>query len=123
MAHWEPDGPRVGGQIVEPQRRGVADEDAEDPAPTRRFADPCPSRPVDAVGDEPLQMSARCVDHTEGRVTGFGELGCSLGEPVEYRVERQLGRERHPGLEERAQATVDEAPRHPRLRPRLSCER
>src|SRR5439155_744874 len=49
---------------------------------------------------------SRLVDHAERCVPRAGELRPGLDEVLEHRVERQLGREGDPGLDETTEASV-----------------
>ena len=79
---------------------GVADQDAEDPAAARQVADRRMRLGVDARGDEALELRARRIDDAERRVAGPGQLGSRLDQPLEQRLERQLGAERDAGFDE-----------------------
>ena len=61
---------------------------------------------VDAGGDEPLQPAAARVEDAERRVARIRECGRGLDELLEQGVERQLGAERDPGLDERPRALL-----------------
>jgi hypothetical protein len=69
---------RVLAEIVEPQRYGLVDQNAEDAAAARRIADRCPSLVVDARGEEPLEPRSGGVDHPERRVACARQLGGRL---------------------------------------------
>jgi hypothetical protein len=58
-----------------------------------------------AVGHETLQGLARRVDDAEGRVARAGHAGCGFHDPHEDTVERELGGDRDPGLDECPQAS------------------
>ena len=60
MARREADRARIVRDVVQPQRRRVADEDAEDAAPARQVADLAPRRLVDAGRDESLETAFAC---------------------------------------------------------------
>ena len=91
-------------EIVQPQRLRVADQDAEDPAAARQVADRGVRLGVDSGGDEALERRAAPVDHAQRRVARAGQLGGRLDEPLQQRVERELGRQGDAGLDQRPQA-------------------
>ena len=62
---------------------------------------------VDARGDEALERLSARVDHAERCVPGAGELRRGLDELLEERVERELGVECDPRLDERPQPLGD----------------
>ena len=99
----EADRARILGDVVQAQRLRLADEHAEDAAPARQVADRGMGLLVDAGGEEPLEALARAIDDAERRVARFGQLGGRLGEALEQRVERELGGERDPGVDQDAQ--------------------
>ena len=73
MAGREADGARILGEIVQAQRVGIADEDAEDPAAGRQVADGGLRLRVDPRRQEPLEARAGGVDDAEGRVLRAGQ--------------------------------------------------
>ena len=65
-------------------------------------------------GEEALERLARAVDHAERGVARSGQLGRRLDDALEQGVERELGAERDPRLDERVQTYVRTRPdRHP----------
>jgi hypothetical protein len=56
MPRREADGARILRDVVQLQRRRVADEDTEDAAPARQVADRAVRLLVDAGGDEAFEM-------------------------------------------------------------------
>ena len=111
MPRWEPDRPRILGEVVQPQRRRVADQHPENPAAARHRADLGAGVGVDAVREELLQLRAARVDHAERRVARARQLGRRLHEPVQQGLERQLGADGEPGLEQRAQPSFADGQR------------
>ena len=97
-------GARVLAEVVEPERRVLADEDSEDPPPTRKVADRSVRLGIHARGEEALELGTASVDHAERGIARGRELGSRLDQALQEGVERQLGRERDPGLDERPQA-------------------
>ena len=89
---------------MQPQRPGVADEHAEDPAAARQVADPRMRVLVDAVREEALELRPGLVDHAERGVTRAGEPRGRLDEPLQDGVERELGAEGDSDVHERPQA-------------------
>ena len=112
MVRWKADRARVVGDLVQPQRLGVCDQGAEDPAPARQLADLLRLHPVDSRVDEALEALATLVDHAKGRVPGAGQGGCRLGQLQQQRIERQLRAERNAGLDEAAEALTVRGPGH-----------
>ena len=104
MVRWEADRARVVGDVVQPQRLRVPNQDAEDAAPVRRVTDRGMRVGIDPGRQEPLQRLARSVDHAESCVAGVGDLGGRLDDPLQQRIERKLGAERDAGVDENAQA-------------------
>ena len=99
----ESDRARVLGDLVQPQRLRVPDQHAEDAAPARQLADRRVGLGVDPRGEEALQPVARTIDDAERRVAGVRELGGCFHEPLQEGVERELRRERDPGVDEHTQ--------------------
>ena len=97
-------GARVLAEVVKPERRVLADEDSEDPPPARKVADRSVRVGINARGEEALELGTASVDHAERGVASGRELGSRLDQALQEGVERQLGRERDPGLDERPQA-------------------
>jgi hypothetical protein len=58
---------------------------------------------VDAVGDETLEPGAGRVDDAECGVARARQLGGKLGQALKQALERQLGGQRHTGLEQGSQ--------------------
>ena len=61
---------------------------------------------VDAGRQEALERLPGLVDHAERRVPGAGQLGRGLNDPLQERVERELGAQRDPRVNEDAEAVV-----------------
>ena len=103
MVVRKPDRARVVGDVVEPQRLRVADQDAEDAAPMRQIADRGVGVRIDPGRQEALERLPSPVDHAESCVASVGDLRGSLDDPLQQRVERKLGAERDAGVHENAQ--------------------
>ena len=86
--------------VVQPERPRFPDQRPEQAPPARQVADRLVGLLVDPRGEEPLQSLSRRVDHAERRVARLGQLRGDLGQALEERIERQLGRQRDPGLDE-----------------------
>jgi CBS domain-containing protein len=88
------------GEVVEPERGRVVDQDAEDPVTARRIAD----RPAFFFG-HPDRHEARdppiVAEDPEGAVVGARDLDREFHDPGEDGVQVQLRRERDAGLEQR----------------------
>ena len=103
MVPGKPDRARIVGDVVQPERPRLADEDAQQAASSRQVADRSVRLLVDARGEEPLEPSSGRVDHPERGISRLGQPGRGLDDPLEQRVERQLGVERDPGVDQPAQ--------------------
>jgi hypothetical protein len=95
---------RILGDVVQPQRRGLSNQDAQDPAAARQLADRRVRLGVDAGREEALESASRAVDHAESRILRVRQVGCGLDDALEENVERELGRQRDPRVDEDAQA-------------------
>ena len=103
MARWKAHRAGIVGNFVQPQRLGVADQDAQDAAPAGKVADRRVRLRVHARRQEALERLARLVDHAEGRVAGAGDLGGRLDDALQQRIEGELGAERDPRVHEDAE--------------------
>jgi hypothetical protein len=92
--------------VLQPEGCRVADEHAQDAAPVREISDRGVRCGVDPGREEPLERLAGLVDHAQGRVARRGELRGRLDDPLEQRVERQLGAEGDARVDEHAQAVA-----------------
>lgn len=70
------------------------------PRPRGEIADRRVGLRVDPVGDETLKLSARGVDHTQGRVAGPGQRRRGLDDSLQKSIEGELGAERDAGFDE-----------------------
>ncbi len=70
----EADRARIVREVVQSQRPGFADQDAEDAAPARKVTDRRVRLRVDPGGQEALERLPGPVDHPERRVPGAGQL-------------------------------------------------
>jgi hypothetical protein len=86
------------------QRLGIVGEDAENAAPARSVADPPRRLVVDARGDEPLQLAALGVQHTQRGVARAGQLKRCLEHARQQCVDVELGDDESPDLDQRAQS-------------------
>ena len=68
----EPVAPRIDGDVRDPERAVLPDDEAEDAVAARHVADPRPRLAVDPGGDEAFH-DAVGVDDAEGRVSGPDE--------------------------------------------------
>ena len=100
MVRWKADRARILAQVVQAQGLRLADQDAENAAPTREVADRRMRLGVDAGRQEALELRAAAVDHPEGSVAGAREVGGGPDQALEEHVERQLRRDRDARLEE-----------------------
>src|SRR6478736_4371353 len=86
--------------VVEAQRARVFDEHAEDAAPARQVADGAVGVLVDAAREEAGELAASLVEDAQRDVARPREVGGGLQEPVEHRLEVELGHEAAPGVDE-----------------------
>ena len=93
MVRREPDRPRVGHEVVEPDRPVLADDEAEDPVALRRGADARPVRAADPARHELLDRAARVLD-PEGRVARTGQGADPVHDDLQHPVDRQDSRHR-----------------------------
>ena len=103
MVGREADGAGVVGDLVEPQRLGVADQHAQEAAPAREVADRVVRRRVHPGRQESLQRVPGLVDHAERGVARAGDRGGGLDDLLQERVERELGAERDTCVDEDAE--------------------
>ena len=104
MARREPDRAWILAEVAQPQRLAVADQHAEDAAAARQVADRRLRLVVDADGDELLEPGPEPVDHAERAVARAGQLDRRLDQALQQRLERELGAERDPDLDQTPQA-------------------
>ena len=102
MARGKPDRPWILGDRVQTKGPRVADQRAENATAARQIADACARLVVDSVGDETLETGPGRIDHAEGRIARAGHQCRSLDDPLQDAVERQLGADRDPGLQQYA---------------------
>ena len=100
VVYRKPDRTRVVAEVVEPQRFGVADQHAEDPASARQVADRGMSLGVDTRRQEALESCPSLVDDAERRIARSRQLRSRLDELLQERVQRELGAERDSGVDE-----------------------
>ena len=98
----------MGADLIQAQRRRVADELPEHAVSARRFADPANGRLVEAAGEEPRQPRLRVVEHADRRVARPRDLACHVEDPAEHRVEIELGDQRSTDVQQSAQTDVVE---------------
>ena len=70
------------GQVRQPDRLGLADDEAEDAVASRRPADAGPEFGVDPVGRKALEHPSVGPDHSYRRVPGADHLGGHLRHAV-----------------------------------------
>jgi len=105
MVRRHPDRARIGSEVVQPDRTGVADQDAEDATTARQGADRRALRLVDAVRDELLELRPLRIEDTERRIARIGQLGGGRHETREQGLEIELRAQRDAGLDQRALTT------------------
>lgn len=104
MIRGEPDRPRVLAQVMKPERRILANQDAQNPPTPWELTDRSVCLGVDARGEEALELGAGAIDHPERCVSRTRELGRRLDEPLQKRINGQLGRDRDTSFDQRTQA-------------------
>ena len=87
MVRREADRAWILGKVAEPERAGVPDQGAKDPAAARQFTDRRVRRRVDAMCDEPLELGPTGVDHAESGVPGPGQRRRGFGHVLEHSFE------------------------------------
>lgn len=90
-------------QVMQPQRRRLLDQQAEDAAAVRQVTNRAVRLRVDPARDEAGERLARFVEHAERRIAGAGQLARRVEHLGEQRLEITLGDERAPDLNEPAQ--------------------
>ena len=111
-------GARMVADVVEAQRARVVDEHAEEAAPTRQVADGAVGLLVDPAREEAGELAACLVEDAERDVARAGEVGGGLQQPVEHRLEIELGQQAAPGVDEPREPVLVQAVqrRHARAR-------
>ena len=104
--------------VVEAQRARVVDEHAEQAAPARQVADGAVGVLVDAAREEAGELAAFLVEDAQRDVARAREVGGGLQEPVEHRLEVELGQQAAPGVDEAREPVLVQAVerRHARAR-------
>ena len=94
----------VGGDVVEPDRPRVVDEQPEQPVPGRQGPDLDHLVLAHAVVDEGPQPALRTdVQHAEGGVLGVHQRAGDGHDPGQHPVEGEVGRHRHDRVQEQPQ--------------------
>src|SRR6185437_6903836 len=68
--------------------------------PFGEISDQFPARLVDALSDEPLQLTTIVVEHADRRVARAGDRPSDRQQPVENTVQVQLGAQGRPRLDQ-----------------------
>ncbi len=87
---WEAVRPAIGGDVVEPQWVGFADEQAEDALATRKITNPANHALVEADMDELLEVLV-VGDHAECSVAGIDEITGRFDNAGEHDGQAQVG--------------------------------
>ena len=95
----------VVSQVGQPDRSGVLDQGAEQPAAARQVMDQRLLLGRHAAGDELVQVAV-AVEHAQGGVAGPGQGARLVGDALEDRLEREVGGEAHAGRVERLEGAV-----------------
>ena len=82
------------GDVVQPQRFGVADQLAEDTVAARKRADDLPGRIVHPASQEALELTFALVQNAERGVLRPGQVASGLEKVAQDRLEVELGHER-----------------------------
>ena len=88
---------------MQPQHLGLADEHTQDAATARQVTDRRPRLLIEAGRNEALERRSASVNYTECRVARPRQRRRRLDDPLQDRVERELGADRDPRLEQGAQ--------------------
>ncbi len=103
VVRWEAAALGVPGEVGQPQRAGVGDEQTEEAVTAGQVADLGPGGRIDADGDEVAEPDALGVEHAECAVVGADEGGRGLGDASQDRRQVQFGADDHDGVEQVAQ--------------------
>ena len=95
--------------VVEAQRARVVDEHAEEAATARQVADGAMGVLVDPAREEAGELAASLVEDAERDVACPREVGGGLQEPVEHRLEVELGQQAAPGVDEAREPVLVQA--------------
>jgi hypothetical protein len=102
----EPDRTRIRRDIRDPDRLRITDQHTQQTVAGRGVTESCPLFLGDTDRDEVLDpASVRCED-AEGSVARVREVGREVDDTSEDRIERELGREHHPRLDQSTLARV-----------------
>jgi len=80
-------GVRMLADVAKAKRAGLADEDSQEPVPTRQVADRAVRLRIDAEREEALEALASLVQDPERRILRAGELLGDLQHPVEQALD------------------------------------
>ena len=97
-------GARVLGDVVQPDRHRLVDQQPEDAAAARQVADRGVDRRLLAGGQELRQLAALVVEHAERGVARAAQLAGGLHHALQQDVEIELGRQRAADVQQLAQA-------------------
>ena len=100
MPRGKADRAGIAGDVVQAQHLRLADHDAENSPAHRHVTDLPGLILVDPGREKALERLARGRDHAESRVARAREVGGSLDQPLQHGVERELGGQQDPGLDE-----------------------
>src|SRR5450759_92461 len=89
----------MAGDVLDPDRSRLADQQPEDSAPLRKRPD-CSTLTRREPGCDELHEAAPLTDHAEGSVPGVRDLGRKIDDALKHHRERQLRREGEAGFEE-----------------------
>jgi hypothetical protein len=99
------DGARVVLDVMEAERSGFSDQDAEDALPDRDVADGPALVLGDPLGVEVTDL-ASWTEHTEGSVPGPGDPHGELHDALEHRGKGEFGGERQSRLDQEILAAL-----------------
>ena len=117
VARREPDSGRMRGQVVQADRRGVADEQSEDPPAVRQLADARLGLLVDPHVHELGQVPVR-AQHAQRAVGGVHQVGRGLDDAAQRGAQLEPGGHRDHRTEQAALVRVGHA-----VPPARACDR
>ena len=88
--------------VREPQRLRIPDQLAEDAAAMWQLADRRAQLVVDAHCDEAFELTPLDIEDPESRVPGAGQLARDLHQPIQNRLQLEVGNEPPPHLHQAA---------------------
>ncbi len=105
MVRGEAHAGRVLADVGQAQRRGIHDQEPEDPESLGERSDASARLVLDADGDELRKAGTGVVEHAQRAVAGVDEGDRGLDDPLEHGRDVEVGTDRQDGVEELAKAS------------------